>query len=147
MIKKVIASLSSIIAALLASSCCWLPFVLLGIGVSGGAIAAKMSQFRPLFLLIAIAALAYSILLYMKSKKTSHCCDTKRSNRFNWHLLSLISTTFVVLAISFYPLYYPLLRQENVTTSKDKENCNSVEMIEKLESIENETTEKKSCCP
>lgn len=143
MLKKLLASLSSIIAALLASSCCWLPFVLIGFGVSGGAIAAKISAFRPLFLIIAIAALGYSVFLYIKKRKAPACCEGETKSKFDWHLLSLISTTLIVLAIATYPLYYPLL----LCDSSQTKTCNSTSITGKLDSLENNTAEKSSCCP
>lgn len=141
MFKKVIASLSSIFAALLASSCCWLPFVLIGFGVSSGAIAAKVSAFRPLFLLIALAALGYSVFLYIKKKKSPACCEGESKKRFDLHLLSLISTTLIVIAIACYPLYYPLIMS---SADVKTESCNSA-----TENLENsgEAPQKKSCCP
>lgn len=145
MIKKMFASLSSILAALLASSCCWLPFVLLAFGVSGGAIAAKISAFRPLFLLIAGAALWYSIHLYVKKRKQTSCCGEGAKKGFDWHLLSLVFTTLIVIAIAAYPLYYGLLpNNDTVATS---EQCDSSLDTESTQSTDSKDSGKKSCCP
>lgn len=146
MFKRLLASLSSIIAALLASSCCWLPFVLIGFGISGGAIVAKMSQFRPLFLVLAILALGYASFLYVRNRKKAACCEGKKKG-FDWHLLSLISTALIVIAIALYPLYYPLLPISGEVIAEETNSCDTNSMILKLDSIEENTENKKSCCP
>jgi hypothetical protein len=42
----------------MASSCCWLPVVLLAVGVSGAGIATALEAYRPIFIVVTFAFLA-----------------------------------------------------------------------------------------
>ncbi|GIW73130.1 MAG: hypothetical protein KatS3mg102_2672 [Planctomycetota bacterium] len=58
-----LAQLGALLAALLASACCWLPLVLLALGLSGGALAARFEAWRPVVLPLAFALLAVAFYL------------------------------------------------------------------------------------
>ena len=47
-----IAKVGTLVSAIMASSCCWLPLVLLAVGVSGAGIAATLEAYRPLFMVV-----------------------------------------------------------------------------------------------
>ncbi|MEO1972676.1 MAG: hypothetical protein ABGX07_14035, partial [Pirellulaceae bacterium] len=44
-----IAKIGTIVSAIIASSCCWLPPLLLLVGVSGAGMAKTMNDYRPVF--------------------------------------------------------------------------------------------------
>lgn len=47
-----IAKVGTLVSAIIASSCCWLPLVLLAVGVSGAGIASTLEAYRPLFMVV-----------------------------------------------------------------------------------------------
>ncbi len=55
---ELIAKIGTVISAIVASSCCWLPLVLLAVGISGVGIAATLEAYRPLFIAVTFGFLA-----------------------------------------------------------------------------------------
>lgn len=47
-----IAKIGTVVSAIMASSCCWLPLFLLAVGISGAGIAATLEAYRPLFIVV-----------------------------------------------------------------------------------------------
>lgn len=53
-----IAKIGTVVSALVASSCCWLPLLLLAVGISGAGIATTMEAYRPIFVVVTFGLLA-----------------------------------------------------------------------------------------
>jgi len=53
----IIAQVGALASAVVASACCWLPLLLIGFGVSGGALAATFEAWRPVLLPVTFALL------------------------------------------------------------------------------------------
>ena len=49
--------IGSVVSAVFASACCWLPLLLLAAGMSGAAVAAAFERYRPAFLSLSFALL------------------------------------------------------------------------------------------
>lgn len=75
---ELIAKVGTVISAMMASACCWLPLVLLAVGVSGAGIASTLEAYRPLFITVTIGFLiAVFYFTYRPKKATgggSHAC-------------------------------------------------------------------------
>jgi len=54
---ETIAKVGTVVSAIVASSCCWLPLVLLAVGVSGAGIASTLEAYRPLFIVVTFSFL------------------------------------------------------------------------------------------
>lgn len=69
--KKSIAG--GIIALLIATSCCWLPFIIIALGGASGwmAFSDGLEQYSGLFMLIGLSFLAYAGYLFWKKRKSS----------------------------------------------------------------------------
>lgn len=71
-----IATAGTLISAIMASSCCWLPLVLLAVGVSGAGIASTLEAYRPLFMTVTFGFLGAAFYFTYRSKKgTSASAD------------------------------------------------------------------------
>jgi copper chaperone CopZ len=79
---ELIAKVGTIISAIMASACCWLPLVLLAVGVSGAGIAATLEAYRPLFITLTFGflAAAFHFTYRPRSSQTSNgdCCSTAK---------------------------------------------------------------------
>lgn len=75
---ETIAKFGTIVSAIVASSCCWLPLILLAIGVSGAGIAAKMEAYRPAFMVVTFGFLGAAFYCTYRPRplnKSVDCCD------------------------------------------------------------------------
>lgn len=70
---ETIAKIGTVISAIMASSCCWLPLVLLAVGVSGAGIAATLEAYRPLFIVVTFGFLAAAFYFTYRPRKSGDC--------------------------------------------------------------------------
>jgi mercuric ion transport protein len=95
-----------LLGAVAASSCCILPLVLFGFGVSGAWIGnlTRLAPYQPYFVAITVAALGYGYwLVYRSSPATcadAEACGWPGSNRIV-KIGLVLATVLVVLAFSF----------------------------------------------
>lgn len=150
--KKIIeigflAQISSIVAAVLASACCWLPLVLMTVGISGGALSAFLGKWRPVmipatFILLGIAFF-YS---YRKSKssgksynaKEENCCPAndkisashkKRNRKILWFV------SILVIILAFIPDYIGVIFNEDSKSTHLSELDDFHKYIVKIEGM------------
>lgn len=118
-----IAKVGTVISAVAASSCCWLPLVLLAVGVSGAGIAATLEAYRPVFIVITTGFLATAFYFTYRPKSAAigqgHACcagDAEKSSDaccapFNSRTFSLMSvnkiTLWLVTALAVGFLFFP----------------------------------------
>lgn len=75
-----IATVGTLVSAIMASACCWLPLVLLAVGVSGAGIAATLEEYRPYFMVITFGFLSAAFYYTYRPKKSAEtgsghdCC-------------------------------------------------------------------------
>ncbi len=97
----------SIVAALFASACCLGPIVLVGLGATATAFAAKFAVLRPY--LLGLTGLLLAIAFYLVYRKPAVACEGEvcalpRSRR--WTRWSLWLVTVTVIALALFPVYY-----------------------------------------
>ena len=134
-----IAKVGTIISAIMASSCCWLPLVLLAVGVSGAGIASTMEAYRPLFIVITFGFLGAAFYFTYRPKKAAttgahgccatgptrgeDCCAQATKGRFSMMTLNtamLWVVTAMAVAFLLFPSYVGTLigtGDESVVTS------------------------------
>jgi len=114
-----IARVGTVVSAVVASACCWLPLVLAGIGVSGLAVSATFERYRPLFVALAFLFLGVAFDLTYRPRRAAApdaaagpegeaCCapggrtvsSRRRANR-----VMLWVAAAVALAFVFFPSY------------------------------------------
>ncbi len=122
-----IAKIGTILSAIMASACCWLPLLLLAVGVSGAGIAATLETYRPLFMIVTFGFLGAAFYFTYRQKKsaaeTGHdCCPTERTvaddccappgkRLFNMMALNKVmlwGVTVLAVAFLFFPSYVGL---------------------------------------
>jgi mercuric ion transport protein len=95
-----------LLGALVASSCCLLPLVLFGLGVSGAWIGnlTQLAPYQPFFIAATIACLGYGYWLVYRSSKVAcaggAACARPLSNRLV-QLGLIVATALVIAAIGF----------------------------------------------
>ena len=122
-----IAKIGTVVSAIMASACCWLPLVLLAIGVSGAGIAATLEEFRPLFMVVTFGFLAAAFYFTYRPKKPAvaggqDCCATNTADadgcrnpakgRFNMMTMNKVmlwGVTVLAVAFLFFPSYVGVL--------------------------------------
>ncbi|WP_417735466.1 mercuric transporter MerT family protein [Roseiconus lacunae] len=121
---EVIAKIGTIVTAIMASACCWLPLIMLAIGVSGAGIAATLEMYRPLFIVITFgflgAAFYFTYRPKIASAEAGHdCCPTEsakaedccaptgkhRSSMMALNKVMLWGVTVLAVAFLFFPSY------------------------------------------
>lgn len=110
MIKENVFTGSSLIAAVLASLCCILPVIAVVFGLGALSVAAIFESLRPVFLVIAFAALAFGFYqTYFRREKCDdgQACATKPIGMAN--KIILWTAALFVLAIVAFPYYSGLL--------------------------------------
>jgi copper chaperone CopZ len=119
---ETIAKVGTIVAAIMASSCCWLPLLLLAVGVSGAGIASTLEAYRPLFIAVTFGFLAAAFYFTYRPRnstairdhdccttgKLKDCCSPATKGRVNMMTINRVMLWAVtVLAVAFllFPSY------------------------------------------
>lgn len=124
---ELIAKLGAVISAIVASACCWLPLVLLALGVSGAGIASALEAYRPVFIVVTFAFLAAAFYFTYRPRKTAEsadgccampaepaddaCCQPgrRRLNMMTMNKVMLWVVTALAVAFLFFPQYVGVL--------------------------------------
>ncbi len=77
---ETISKVGTVLSAIMASACCWLPLLLLAFGVSGAGIAGALDAYRPLFIVVTFGFLAAAFYFTYRPGKVASafedCCAT-----------------------------------------------------------------------
>lgn len=125
---ETVAKIGTVVSAIVASACCWLPLALLAVGVSGVGIAATLETYRPLFIVVTFGFLAAAFYFTYRPKKAASeaghgccppgpsagagadadCCAPAKKSRFSMVAMNKVMLWAVtVLAVAFllFPHY------------------------------------------
>lgn len=119
-----IAKIGTIISAIMASSCCWLPLALLAVGVSGAGIASTLEAYRPFFVVVTFGFLGAAFYFTYRPRKSAsagahdccasestngeECCTWATKGRFSmmsFNKAMLWVVTVLAVAFFFFPSY------------------------------------------
>ena len=117
---EAIAKVGTLASAVLASSCCWLPLLLVAVGVSGAGIAATLEAYRPFFMGVTFLFLAMAYYFAFRPRRAAHacceeaageepaCCTATSGRRLNARMLNrlmLVGVTVMAIAFLFFPQF------------------------------------------
>lgn len=122
--KGTLAAVGAVAVAIVSSACCWLPLLLLGLGLSGGAVAARFEAWRPVMLPLTFLLLATGWYFTLRPSRavamagTGTCaigadgegagCPPAGQGGFSVRRLNLVLLTLatvMTLAFAFFPSY------------------------------------------
>lgn len=106
--SRVLASTGSVLSALASSACCWLPLLLMGVGLYAAGIGTFFQHFRPLFL--AIAAVLLGLGFYLNYFRREPCepgsaCERPSPRLRKMNRGILWASTALVLIFALFPSY------------------------------------------
>lgn len=119
---EAIAKAGAVLSAVVSSSCCWLPLLLLAFGASGAGIAGAVEAYRPVFIGLTVVFLAAAFYFTYRPRKagpaSGDCCATakgccaapsttgkRRSGMMTVNKVVLWGVTVVAVAFLFFPHY------------------------------------------
>ena len=119
---ETISKVGTVLSAIMASACCWLPLVLLAFGVSGAGIAGALDAYRPLFIALTVVFLGGSFYYTYRPRKAASasedCCATakdccaapgptgeRRFDMMTFNKVMLWGVTVLAVAFLFFPNY------------------------------------------
>jgi copper chaperone CopZ len=123
-----IVKIGTIVSAIMASACCWLPLLLLAVGVSGVGIAATLEAYRPAFIVVTFGFLGAAFYFTYRPKRAAaeaghSCCASEaaegegcrtpssngRLDMMTMNKITLWVVTVLAVAFLFFPSYVGLL--------------------------------------
>ena len=112
---------SSVIVAVIASACCWVPLVLLAFGVSAAGVSTGFAVMRPYFLSLAAVLLAvgYYFTYFRKAacEPGSACAvPNAKMARFNRSMLWI--ATVAVFGFALFPNYFGVLANSSLSAEQ-----------------------------
>ncbi len=105
---RALASTGSVLSALASSACCWLPLLLMGVGLSAAGIGTFFERFRLLFLIG--AAVLLGVGFYLNYFRREQCepgspCERPNPRLRRMNLGMLWVSTILVLTFALFPSY------------------------------------------
>ncbi|GIV15177.1 MAG: hypothetical protein KatS3mg022_0612 [Armatimonadota bacterium] len=139
-----VAQAGALVAAVVASACCWLPLLLVALGLSGGTLAARFEGLRGILLPVTFALLGVAFALTYRKPRGGNCADAGATGgsvccspgiwgRTNRLLLWVV--TLGVLAFAFFPNYLPLLLASRYRIADTAPNTPRVEWVMEIKGM------------
>ena len=129
---------SSVVAAIVASACCWLPLLVIGFGVSAAGVSTVFEQVRPFFLIAAAVLLGAGFYLTYFRKETcspDEACavPSPKIKRFNRGMLWV--ATIITAAIALFPNYVGLLAADGSAASSPAQKATTESVTLSIEGM------------
>ncbi|MCI0332891.1 MAG: cation transporter [Planctomycetes bacterium] len=121
---ETIAKVGSLVSAIVASSCCWLPLLLLAIGVSSAGVASALEIYRPVLIVVTFGFLAAAFYFTYRPRRKAagehiccaaestdvdnRCCASTSTGRFGMmaaNKIMLWVVTLLAIVFLLFPHY------------------------------------------
>lgn len=108
------AKVGTVLSAIMASSCCWLPPLLILFGVSGAGMVAALEEYRPYMIVVTFSFLAAAFYFTYRKKPVAageaDCCAPasaggRRFNMMTMNKIMLWGVTVMAVVFLFFPQY------------------------------------------
>ncbi|MFP6763435.1 MAG: mercuric transporter MerT family protein [Planctomycetaceae bacterium] len=109
---ELIARVGTIVSAVVASSCCWLPPLLIVAGVSGAGMTQALEEYRPYFTGVTFGFLAAAFYMTYRPRRATggevnDCCTPapggRRFNMMTMNKIMLWAVTVMAVVFLFFP--------------------------------------------
>jgi copper chaperone CopZ len=100
---SLLAPFGGVVSAGLASACCWLPLLLVALGVSAGSFGAVFATLRPYVLVFGGAASGVALYVAFRAGPVGDACGCESPLRRTANRFFAILTTLAVLAAAAFP--------------------------------------------
>lgn len=111
------ASAGSVVAAVAASACCWLPLMLVAFGFSAGSLGSIFETTRPYLLTVAAVLLSIGFYFaYVRKPKceTESACETASKKSLRLTRVMLWTSSAAVAAFAAFPYYIGIFQPDPV---------------------------------
>jgi heme/copper-type cytochrome/quinol oxidase subunit 2 len=114
---ELIAKIGTVVSALVASSCCWLPVLLLAVGISGAGIASALEAYRPIFMVVTFGFLGMAFYFTYRPRRAANaaaadCCSPsaeasgkRRFSMMAFNKVMLWAVTLLAVVFLFFPQF------------------------------------------
>ncbi len=109
-----VAKVGTVLSAIMASSCCWLPPLLILFGVSGAGMVAALEEYRPYMIVVTFSFLGAAFYFTYRPKRApageADCCapaatGARRFNMMTMNKVMLWGVTAMAVVFLFFPQY------------------------------------------
>lgn len=104
--KSVTTITGTILAAILASSCCLGPLILAGLGIGSIGIFSSLEKYRHLFMIATFAFIGMAFYLAYRKKKSEECCDINKVKMDRIKKVSLWVISVIAVCLLLFPYIY-----------------------------------------
>ena len=113
---ELITKVGTLLSAIVASSCCWLPPLLILMGISGAGMTKALETYRPVFIVVTFGFLGSAFYLTYRPRRTAaggaeDCCaqpaaiGRRRFDMMTLNKIMLWAVTVMAVVFLFFPQY------------------------------------------
>ena len=120
----------TIVSAIIASSCCWLPPILLLMGISSAGMFKAFESYRYLFTAVTFGFLGMAFYFTYRPRRAAagveDCCAPTGKRRFNMMAMNKVmlwGVTVMAVVFLFFPNYVSGLFADKKVVTDDMQQC------------------------
>ena len=145
-----VAKIGTVVSAIMASSCCWLPVLLLAVGVSGAGIASALEAYRPIFMVVTFGFLGMAFYFTYRPRRAAaadccsstsvqtDCCEPPAGppRRFRFNMMTMNKVMlWAVTALAVVFLFFPQYVTSLIGTGKQEITSDMTRTVLRIEGM------------